>query len=66
MQNCSNNNLNCYLFTDDEENVPDAKPKGKRGQKKAAEVTTETDEEPQDASEPTSKRRRKVAEEKGN
>lgn len=39
--------------------------KGKRGQKKVVEVNTETDEEPQD-NEPTTKRRRKATDEKGN
>lgn len=46
----------------------EAKPaKGKRGQKKVAEVPTEAEEEPQDAGgETNSKRKRKATEEKGN
>lgn len=50
----------------DEEEKPEPKPaKGRRGQKKA-EVSAESHEEPQDTGEPTTKRRRKPVEEKGN
>lgn len=44
----------------------EAKPKGRRGQKKAIEAPLEAEEEPQDTGEPTTKRRRKAPEEKGN
>lgn len=40
--------------------------KGKRSQKKAIETPAEVEDEPQDTGEPTNKRRRKPAEDKGN
>lgn len=49
------------------EEVPEVKSaKGKRGQKKAIESPAEFEDEPQDTGEPTNKRRRKPAEDKGN
>lgn len=50
-----------------EEDAPEPKPtKGKRGMKKAVEKGIEAEEEIQDTGEPTTKRRRKQADDKGN
>ncbi|XP_072942262.1 uncharacterized protein Rrp1 [Epargyreus clarus] len=50
---------------DMEEDAPEPKPaKGKRGAKKAVEKATEAEEEVQDTGEPTTKRRRKQADDK--
>lgn len=55
----------CPLSADKNDEDEDAKPaKGKRGPKKAVEASTETDDEQEN--EPTTKRRRKGADEKGN